>query len=166
MKIAYLHGLESNNLGIKNDWLKSYSELFPPYINYRESNIYQTLKSQIGDFKANIIIGSSIGGFFGYEIAKELNINAILFNPALHSRSMTPDMTGYQKGQYKPLMYFIFGQNDEVINPINTIKIINNDGYDKKKYITLNHGHQTPYEIFKQEIINFTENQYLTPTQY
>ena len=166
MKITYLHGLESNNLGIKNDWLKTYSELFDPYINYKESKVYQSLKKQIADFKTDIIIGSSMGGFFGYEIAKELNINAILFNPALHSRSMTPDMTGYQKGQYKPIIYFVFGQNDEVINPTDTIKLINNDEYKEKDYIILNHGHQTPYEIFKQEIINFTENKYLIPTKY
>jgi hypothetical protein len=36
VKIAYLHRLESNNLGEKNDWLKSYSELFDPCIDYKE----------------------------------------------------------------------------------------------------------------------------------
>jgi hypothetical protein len=152
MKIAYLHGLDSNNLGPKNDWLKSISELVDPHINYREKNIYQTLKSQISIFNPNIIIGSSMGGYFAYEIAKELNIAAILFNPALHSRSYEPDMTGLGIGKYKPSMYFIFGQNDAVINPVNTLNIIENDGYGNENTTLLTHAHDTPLETFKKEI--------------
>ena len=30
MKIVYLHGLESNNVGPKNDWLKSNYDIFDP----------------------------------------------------------------------------------------------------------------------------------------
>ncbi len=158
MKLTYLHGLESNNLGEKNDWLKSYSEIFDPYIDYKELNIYQTLRNQIAALQSDVIIGSSMGGFFAYEIAKELNISAILFNPALHSRSITPDMTGHKEGIYKPFMYFIFGENDDIINHIDTIKILENDGYGKQNYVIHNHGHRTPFEVFKREIVYFTEN--------
>ena len=152
MKIAYLHGLDSNNLGPKNYWLNSISKLVDPHIDYREKNIYQTLKSQVYAFNPDIIIGSSMGGYFAYEIAKEFNINAILFNPALHSRSYEPDMTGHETGEYNPIMRFVFGQNDEIINPIKTINIIKKEGYLNENHILYKHGHDTPLEIFKKEI--------------
>jgi uncharacterized protein len=158
MKIAYLHGLGSNNLGPKNEWLKSISELVDPHIDYKEYNIYQKLKSQIAAFNPNIIIGSSMGGYFAYEIARELNIEAILFNPALHSRSYEPDMTGHEIGKYSPSMYFVFGQNDSVINPVNTLEIIKRDGYKNEDYTLLDHGHDTSLEAFKKEITFYIKN--------
>ena len=158
MKIVYLHGLDSNNLGPKNEWLKSISELVDPYIDYREKYIYQKLKSQVFEFQPNIIIGSSMGGYFAYEIAKELNINAILFNPALHSRSFEPDMTSHKIGNFKPSMYFVFGQNDVIINPIKTIDIIENEDNKDINYALLSHGHDTSLEIFKKEIKTFIKN--------
>ena len=153
MKIVYLHGLESNNLGPKNDWLQSISDLFDPYIDYYEPNIYQSLKTRIIEFEPDIIIGSSMGGYFAHEIAKELNISAVLFNPALHSRSFEPDMTGYVLGNYNPNMYLVLGEKDTIIDPKLTLS------YIKKKenytYTLLSHEHGTPVDIFKREISLF-----------
>jgi predicted esterase YcpF (UPF0227 family) len=66
-KIAYLHGLESNNIGIKNDWLRTISDVYDPLIDYRQPNIYQKIKNDLINFKPDLIIGSSMGGFFSYE---------------------------------------------------------------------------------------------------
>jgi predicted esterase YcpF (UPF0227 family) len=150
MKIAYLHGLDANNLGPKNEWLKSISKLVDPQIDYREKYIYQTIRSQIFAFNPDLIIGSSMGGYFAYELAKELNITALLFNPALHSRSVAPDMTSHEIGIHTPIMRFVFGKNDETINPIKTMNIIQKEGYDN--YTLGEHGHGTPLEVFKTEI--------------
>lgn len=155
IKIAYLHGLGANNLSPKNDWLKSFSNVFDPQIDYHEKNIYKNLKSQILDFSPKIIIGSSMGGYFAYKIARELNINAILFNPALHSRSMEPDIFGFENEKFQPIIYFVFGKNDTVINPRKTIDIIENEGYSSENYKIYNHEHDTPLEIFKEEISHF-----------
>ncbi len=155
MKITYLHGLESNNISPKNDWLKSISDLFDPYIDYRENNIYQSLKSKIIAFQPNIIIGSSMGGYFAYNLAKELNIKAILFNPALHSRSFQPVTTGLENGRFNPFMQIILGKNDSVINPIKTLDFIKNEGYKNYDYSIFNHGHNTSFELFKSEIESF-----------
>jgi predicted esterase YcpF (UPF0227 family) len=157
MKIVYLHGLESNNLGAKNDWLKSNYDIFDPYVNYHESNIYQNLKSKISVFEPDLIIGSSMGGYFAHEIAKELNVNAVLFNPALHSRSFEPDMNGHFIGKYNPKMYLVLGKNDDVINSLITIESIKKVGKTNYTYVLLNHEHGTPLEIFKKEINNFIE---------
>jgi uncharacterized protein len=158
MKITYLHGLESNNIGPKNDWLKSISDLFDPYIDYRESNIYQSLKSKIIAFQPDIIIGSSMGGYFAYNLAKELDIKAILFNPALHSRSFQPDITKIENGKFNPFMHLVLGKNDAVIDPIKTLDFIKNEGYKNFDYTILNHSHNTSFELFKSEIENFIKS--------
>jgi hypothetical protein len=161
MKIVYLHGLDSTNSGTKNDWLKSISELYDPQINYNEKNIYQFLKSQISEFEPSLLIGSSMGGYFAYEIAKELNIKAVLFNPALHSRSCQPDMTGLKTGEHKPYIYFVFGQNDTIINSKISINKIKKEGYNIENYTVLNYGHHTSLGVFKNEIMAFIENEKL-----
>jgi len=157
-KIASLHGLESNNTGTKNEWLRTKGEIFDPLIDYRQSNIYRIIKNQLIEFKPDLLIGSSMGGFFSYELAKELNIPAILFNPALHSRSFTPDMAGNDNGSFKPEMLFVFGQNDDLINPLTTIELLSQEGFTDANYVILPHSHRTPYEVFTREIENFMKN--------
>ena len=77
MKIAYLHGLDANNLGPKNLWLKTICDLYDPQIDYRKKKIYTEIKKEILNFNPEMIIGSSMGGFFAYELAKEMNKKAI-----------------------------------------------------------------------------------------
>ncbi len=155
MRVAYLHGLDSNNLEPKNKWLKSISELYDPLIDYREKNIYQKIKVQIQEFNSDVIIGSSMGGFFAFEIAKELNIKALLFNPALHSRSFEPDMTGHKIGDFNPKMHFVFGKKDSIINPFKTIEMIQSETWSNIDYSIFEHSHDTSFELFKSQIILF-----------
>lgn len=161
MKIAYLHGLESTNIHPKNDWLRTISDVYDPLIDYRQPLIYQTIKNDIIEFKPDLILGSSMGGFFAYNLSRELNINAILFNPALHSRSFTPDMTGFQNLLYKPKTRFVFGEKDDIINVDKTIDMVKNEYSD---FVILSHGHRTPYDVFKNEILDFI-NYVQTPNQ-
>lgn len=163
-KIAFLHGLESNNSGPKNDWLRTIAEVYDPLIDYRQSMIFQKIKNEIIEFKPKLIIGSSMGGFFSYELAKELNIPAVLFNPALHSRTFTPDMTGMERGKFRPEMVFILGLDDDIINPLETINIVSEDGYTKENIVILPHVHRTPYEVFVREIESFCKD--ILPTDY
>jgi hypothetical protein len=155
VKIVYLHGLESNNLGPKNDWLRTVSDLFDPYINYKESNIYESLKTKIIAFKPSIIIGSSMGGYFANEIAKELDIKAVLFNPALHSRNFEPDMTNHFIGKYNPNMHLVLGKKDTIIDPMITIDLIKRGANKNYTSTLLDHEHGTPFEVFKREINYF-----------
>lgn len=155
MKIAYLHGLESNNIGPKNDWLRTIAEVFDPKINYRQKLIYQNLRDKIKQFQPDLLIGSSMGGYFAFEMAKELNISAILFNPALHPRSMEPDLTGHIDGNHKPNIHIVFGKADTLINPNKTLAILKKQGFESHN--EFEHGHKTPFEVFKNAIENFVE---------
>lgn len=150
MKIAYLHGLESNNIGPKNDWLRTISEVFDPKIDYQQKHIYQILRYKIKEFQPDLLIGSSMGGYFAFEMAKELNIPAILFNPALHSRSLEPDMTSHLTGNHKPNIQTAFGKADTLINPDKSLNILKNEGFESNTIFE--HGHKTPFEVFKNVI--------------
>ena len=154
MKIAYLHGLESDNIGPKNDWLKNVAEVYDPLINYNEKGIYKRLLKEVKEFAPDIIIGSSMGGYFSYEIAKTLSIPALLFNPALHSRSFQPDTTGLSGNWNNPKMHIVFGKTDDVINPHRTLDLI-----DQKKmtWEFFNHAHQTPSKVFIREVKKFAK---------
>jgi predicted esterase YcpF (UPF0227 family) len=90
-----------------------------------------------------------MGGYFAYHIAKELNISALLFNPALHSRTFEPDMTGLIHSENDPSIQIIVGENDNVIEPRKTIEIIENK--PNIKLTTYDHEHRTPYDVFKKE---------------
>lgn len=158
MKFAYLHGLDANNLGPKNIWLKTICELYDPQIDYRKKNIYFEIKNEIHNFNPEIIIGSSMGGFFAYELAKEMNIKALLFNPALHSRSYEPDMNGLKTTKTKPNIFCVFGKNDTIINPEKTITFLKNEGYGNENFKMLTHAHDTPFEVFKNEVSLFMKN--------
>ena len=161
IKIAYLHGLDANNLGSKNDWLKTFAKVYDPQINYRDKNIYLKLKIEVVDFRPDLIIGSSMGGYFAYKMAKELNIKAILFNPALHSRSMEPDVSGSFDGEFRPTISVVFGAKDNLIHPKKTIIILENEGFESSDFTILEHGHDTPFDVFKSEISQFIISNHL-----
>ena len=150
MKVAYLHGLESNNKGAKNDMLRQISTVYDPLIDYCEKHIYFNLKEKIKEFQPDLIIGSSMGGYFAYHIANELNIKAVLFNPALHSRTLEPDMFGLGNKKTNPKTTVILGVNDEVIDPKLTKQKIGNQ--KNIHFFDYQHGHRTPYDVFKIEV--------------
>ena len=158
IKIAYLHGLESTNASMKTEWLQFFSELYAPSVDYTQPRIYETLKNEIIQFQPDFIIGSSMGGYFAFEMAQEINCPAILFNPALHSRSMEPDMTGHKIGQFKPDIKLILGENDTVINPEKTLDYIHNHQLSNIRHTLLPRiEHQIPYKIFRNEVETFIE---------
>ena len=71
MKIAYIHGLESNITPNhpKVIWLNKYAhEVYAPQINYKDPTSFNKIFNYIKDFKPDVIVGSSIsptGGRFG-----------------------------------------------------------------------------------------------------
>ena len=159
IKIAYLHGLESTNASIKTEWLQFFSELYAPSIDYTQPKIYKTLKNEILKFQPDFIIGSSMGGYFAFEMAQEINCPAILFNPALHSRSMEPDMTGHEIGQFKPNIKLILGEKDTVIEPQKTLEFITHKQYKNTHHTLLDFGHRTPFKIFQNEVKRVVETE-------
>ena len=151
-KIAYLHGLDSESNCNKVKWLRSLGcEVLNPAIDYRNDPIDRII-TFVESFKPDLVIGSSMGGYLAYIISRRYNIPSMLLNPALHSRAVEVDVGGV--GEYKPKMYFVFGDTDTIINPLKTISIITDQNLTPKVY-TGSHGHRTPVEVLKKAFAEF-----------
>jgi hypothetical protein len=155
MKVAYLHGFGNRGPGKKNTWLhKNFKGVYDPQIDYTEKSIYMNILLDIKKFNPDFIIGSSMGGYFAYNIAKQLDIPALLFNPAIHTRSYQPDMTGMQEFHELPKMTFILGIRDAVINPIKTMKLVKHLA-NAPEVIVKGHKHRISYDLFTKSINDF-----------
>ena len=148
-KVLYLHGLESKQGGEKVGFLAGQACIYAPAIDYREENLHGKIHNIIMNFKPDLIIGSSMGGYVAHEFAKAFNLPAILLNPALHSRSFEPDLDTFILSfdtSFHERQIVLLGKNDGVIDPELTKTIL---GDDKRFVIEEGeHAHRTPLDIF------------------
>jgi pimeloyl-ACP methyl ester carboxylesterase len=149
-KILYLHGLESSNVGDKVDFLKENSVVIAPSMDYLDPSLEEKLFYIIEKFQPDLIIGSSMGGYVSMLLANRYNIECILFNPAIHSRPIEPNLKSLQyddiKHSFNPLV--ILGMKDDVINPLISKEILD----DALSYCNIEEveglGHRIPLDIF------------------
>lgn len=158
MKVAYLHGLESNGIGPKNDFLKkTFSKVYDPIIDYRDTeNVWDTIYNDILKFRPDYIIGSSMGGWFAYNIGKKLGVPTLLFNPALHTRSINPNVD--TSGSKYPKHTLVLGSFDKVIDPVKTERLVK----DSLTKININRepiGHRTPVNIFIEYVLKIKKGE-------
>jgi predicted esterase YcpF (UPF0227 family) len=149
-KILYLHGLESSNVGDKVDFLKENSVVIAPSMDYLDPSLEEKLFYIVEKFQPDLIIGSSMGGHVGLMLANYYNIDAIIFNPAIHSRPIEPKLERLEAKEpnfnFQPVV--VLGLKDDVINPLIT-KVILDDAlfyYDIEEVEGL--GHRIPLDIF------------------
>jgi len=147
--VLYLHGLESNQGGPKVEFLASECAVYAPKIDYKAEDLHGKIHNIILNFKPDLIIGSSMGGYVAHEFAKAFNLPAILLNPALHSRSFEPDLDTFILGfdtKFQERQIILLGMNDDVIIPQLTKIILEND----PRFVIEEgeHGHRTPLDIF------------------
>jgi predicted esterase YcpF (UPF0227 family) len=155
-RVMFIHGLESNVPSEKTKYLEKHFTLFAPQIDYRKQNIFAEVLEMAKDFKPELIIGSSMGGYFGYYIAGELNLPAILFNPALPYRTtIKPEINS--KNIHLKIARFVLGKNDNIIKAKDNLNWISkNQNYiDDISISMLNFEHRVPIEIFIDEIENY-----------
>ena len=148
MKIAYLHGLESKVGGPKVDWLLlNGHNVISPKMDYSDVNTFRDTLHLLEMYKPDLIIGSSMGGWFGYWLSKLTGIDAVLFNPAMHGRIFEPKVN--KRGRHKAYITVVLGSNDNIIDPIKSAKILN-----RKNVWIMNedNGHRTPLKIFKKYV--------------
>lgn len=156
IKIAYLHGLESSGKRPKNAWLHAHYRVYDPAIDYKKEAIYADIRVAVRDFAPDFLVGSSMGGYFSFYLAQELNIPALLFNPALTFRSMEPDMIGKEENpSARPFIRCVFGEQDDVILPQNTCQFLEEYVYENFDLTYYSHGHRTPFEVFEKEVSRF-----------
>ena len=82
---------------------------------YTNPNMFKALLEAARIDKPDLIIGSSMGGYFADAIGSHLDIEVLLFNPALHSRSIEPEGVTYGETNWE--RNFVVGTEDDVIDP-------------------------------------------------
>lgn len=166
MKVAYLHGLESSarptNPKIK--WLNShFDEVYAPQIDYKKEESFKTILNKIRTMKPDLIVGSSMGGYFSYIIGSTLKIKTCLFNPAVHNRSMEPNVEIPNKRSGNQNTVYM-GDKDRVIPGTGIRKYFNEKGVGTFNFKTYKGGHRVPYNVFVSsisEVAGIKENRVL-----
>ena len=143
-KIVYLHGLESEPGGTKVSFLAEKGMVYAPAIDYETLDLNEFIFT-LG--MPDLIIGSSMGGYVADIIGSQLGVDVLLFNPALHNRTIIREFNeDYGSQGYKRTI--ILGTEDKVINPEITKKLWSAKGNVAKHYEIEGMGHRTPLDVF------------------
>jgi hypothetical protein len=157
MKIAYLHGLESN-IDQKDPKIiflnNNFDEVYTPSINYKDKGTFSRLFSKIKSFKPDLIVGSSMGGYFAYLIGSKLGIETVLFNPAVVSRSFEPVVDDSKLKGTKHNVHL--GKSDNVINGEQVMRYFGHAGSGSFYYTPYKGGHRVPEDTFINAIKDAT----------
>ena len=85
-KILYLHGLESRVGGEKVEYLQhkyGIDNVLAPEMDYKTNpKLFTETLELVNTFKPDLIIGSSMGGYFAECLATNYPTEVLLFNPA------------------------------------------------------------------------------------
>ena len=143
-KIVYLHGLESEPGGPKVSFLAEKGMVCAPTMDYEILDLHKFILT-LG--MPDLIIGSSMGGYVADIIGSRLGVDVLLFNPALHNRTLIREFNeDYGNERYKRTI--ILGTEDKVINPEITKKLWSAKGNIAKHYEIKGMGHRTPLDVF------------------
>jgi hypothetical protein len=149
-KILYLHGLESSNVCDKVDFLKENNIVLAPSIDYHKSNIEEELFYIVEKFSPDLIIGSSMGGFVGMTLANRYNTKCIVFNPAIHSRPIEPNLPSLRQDSinfnFNPVV--VLGLEDDVIDPSKSEDLLEQMDVECEIERVEGLGHRIPFDIF------------------
>jgi predicted esterase YcpF (UPF0227 family) len=148
--ILYLHGLESSNICDKVDFLKENANVVAPSIDYSDSGLEEKLFYIVEKFEPDVIIGSSMGGYVGMMLANKYSIDCVLFNPAIHSRPMEPNLKSliYDEPKHSLNSVVVLGLEDEVIDPSKTEDILEQVEFDCEIERVEEMGHRVPFDVF------------------
>lgn len=153
MTAAFFHGLESPAVSDKTKFLEeSFSTVFAPPMDYKDFTLFEKTLEQIETLKPDVLIGSSMGGYFAYFISTLTGIPTIQFNPATNNRPIeTPVRTGTLMANH----IIILGQKDKVINPQTTLQWYKENGLGNFSFNWEGNAHRTPIDIFQKYVKSF-----------
>ncbi|MEJ1222780.1 YqiA/YcfP family alpha/beta fold hydrolase [Sediminicola sp. 1XM1-17] len=158
MNILYIHGLNGSLSDDKRVILETYGTVYSPSIDYEaDSNSIEHLKEEFQYKDINVVMGSSMGGFVGYHLSIAFQRPALLFNPALVTRSVFQNIPVYNN-LHRSFKKIVLGAQDDVVYPKNTLIFIAdriNDNTDYQITLRQDLAHRIPLQIFKEEVAAF-----------
>ena len=84
-KILYLHGFASCGEGNKSTLLKAYfgaDSVIAPDLPPSPIDAIHSIEEILGSSKIDILIGSSLGGYYATVLAEKYGMKAVLLNPS------------------------------------------------------------------------------------
>lgn len=201
-KILYLHGIGSTGGGNTVEMLKNKfpeSEIVSPELPTSPKKAFEYIEelrhNETYDDRFNMIIGTSLGGFYAMMTS---GIPKILINPAMFASTDIPKAIGYGEHPYlreridgektytiddkyvdelKELedRYFNYWKDDEYVYETRAIfgtedNVVSHIGdfkklFDESKMITAPFGHRMTPEIFDSTFVPFIEQIYNEVTE-
>lgn len=151
IKIAFFHGLESQAVSDKTAFLhNNFDDVYAPPMDYqRNAHLFEQVLEEVKKREITLLVGSSMGGWVAYCISTLTGIPALIFNPAVHSRSIN---LSTQTGSKTAKHTIVLGVNDDVINPEKTVEYFKTSGIGQNKIFYEQNGHRTPVSVFKKWI--------------
>ena len=151
-KILYLHGLESLQGGEKVDYLATKCFVHAPSIDYTRSDIFPFLIKTVEEFKPDLIIGSSMGGYAAYMLGGLYQLPVLAFNPALHSRPYNPNFPKFAISHIPSELTIVIGKQDNIVDGDRTLDYLKDHIQNKTVKYQIEHieemGHRIPLEVF------------------
>jgi hypothetical protein len=151
-KILYLHGLESPQGGEKVDFLSKKAFVHAPEVDYTRNDIFPFLIQIVEDFKPDLIIGSSMGGYAAYILGSLYKISVLAYNPAVQGRKFNPNFPEFSKYHTPDNITIVIGEKDNIINGQRTLDWlkdhIGSKYMDCKIERIKDMGHRVPLNIF------------------
>jgi len=159
-KILFLHGLESSNKGKKVNFLKEQAEVLAPKIDYQDEALEEKLMYIVENFRPDFIIGSSMGGYVGMLLANRYGIKTLLYNPAIHSRSIEPKLNRLNiiDPNYFVDFNIVLGNQDNVIDP-NVTESMLLDAEVVCEIERVDMGHRIDYDVFVDMYNKYIDNE-------
>ena len=146
MNILYLHGYNSSHINDRTEWLQSFGNLIHPAMQYRNfPENFQYIESLFQGQKLDVIVGSSLGGYFAFHLGNYYQVPTILLNPALLMTHIIKLHNRQWAGQAKH--YIAIGKNDEIIPPWTTQNALT-EWQSRYQMFTYDMGHETSFEVF------------------
>ena len=99
-KILYLHGFASCGEGNKSTLLKAYfgtDNVIAPDLPPSPIDAIDAIEEILGSSKIDILIGSSLGGYYATVLAEKYCMKAVLLNPSTQPWETLAAYTGWQK---------------------------------------------------------------------
>lgn len=148
MKVAFFHGLDSAPVSEKTYALReTFDEVYDPAMDYKNPQMFEIVLKHLQENPVDLLIGSSMGGYFAYCLSTILGTRTLLFNPAVHSRPLEPVV---QLGGKESNHLIVLGNNDTLITPKESEDFFKN--VSGVNIIREDIGHVVPIEVFKKYI--------------
>jgi len=100
LKILFLHGFSSCGKGNKSKMLKAYfgeSGVIALNLPYSPYEAIEKLEKLIKSEKIDLLVGSSLGGFYATYLAEKHRLKAVLLNPSTQPWKTLSPYVGMQK---------------------------------------------------------------------